>query len=298
MAKIIVIGSSNTDMVIQSDRLPAPGETVLGGTFFMNPGGKGANQAVAAARLGGETYFIAKVGKDVFGESALQQFALEGIHGQYICQDDKQPSGIALINVDAHGENCITVASGANAHLMPPDIEVANSLFQQGNWLLLQLEIPIETVIFSLEKAHHAGLSVVLNPAPACALPESIYAHIDIISPNETETEFLTGIRPVDEASLSLACDYFLSLGVKSVVITRGAKGAYWKTHEAFGHVPAQQVVAVDSTAAGDCFNGALVVALSEGMAFQQAIAFACKAAALSVTQLGAQSSMPRRKQL
>ncbi|MHA8071882.1 ribokinase [Aquirufa ecclesiirivi] len=298
MAKIIVIGSSNTDMVIQSDRLPAPGETVLGGTFFMNPGGKGANQAVAAARLGGETYFIAKVGKDVFGESALQQFALEGIHGQYICQDDKQPSGIALINVDAHGENCITVASGANAHLMPPDIEVANSLFQQGNWLLLQLEIPLETVIFSLEKAHHAGLSVVLNPAPACALPESIYAHIDIISPNETETEFLTGIRPVDEASLSLASDYFLSLGVKSVVITRGAKGAYWKTHEAFGHVPAQQVVAVDSTAAGDCFNGALVVALSEGMAFQQAIAFACKAAALSVTQLGAQSSMPRRKQL
>ncbi|MFY9160768.1 ribokinase [Aquirufa ecclesiirivi] len=298
MAKIIVIGSSNTDMVIQSDRLPAPGETVLGGTFFMNPGGKGANQAVAAARLGGETYFIAKVGKDVFGESALQQFALEGIHGQYICQDDKQPSGIALINVDAHGENCITVASGANAHLMPPDIEVANSLFQQGNWLLLQLEIPLETVIFSLEKAHHAGLSVVLNPAPACALPESIYAHIDIISPNETETEFLTGIRPVDEASLSLACDYFLCRGVKSVVITRGAKGAYWKTHEAFGHVPAQQVVAVDSTAAGDCFNGALVVALSEGMAFQQAIAFACKAAALSVTQLGAQSSMPRRKQL
>lgn len=298
MAKIIVIGSSNTDMVIQSDRLPAPGETVLGGTFFMNPGGKGANQAVAAARLGGETYFIAKVGKDVFGESALQQFALEGIHGQYICQDDKQPSGIALINVDAHGENCITVASGANAHLMPPDIEVANSLFQQGNWLLLQLEIPLETVIFSLEKAHHAGLSVVLNPAPACALPESIYAHIDIISPNETETEFLTGIRPVDEASLSLACDYFLSRGVKSVVITRGAKGAYWKTHEASGHVPAQQVVAVDSTAAGDCFNGALVVALSEGMAFQQAIAFACKAAALSVTQLGAQSSMPRRKQL
>lgn len=298
MAKIIVIGSSNTDMVIQSDRLPAPGETVLGGTFFMNPGGKGANQAVAAARLGGETYFIAKVGKDVFGESALQQFALEGIQGQYICQDDKQPSGVALINVDAQGENCITVASGANAHLMPPDIEAANSLFQQGNWLLLQLEIPLETVIFSLEKAHHAGLSVVLNPAPACDLPESIYAHIDIISPNETETEFLTGIRPVDEASLSLACDYFLSRGVKSVVITRGAKGAYWKTHEAFGHVPAQQVVAVDSTAAGDCFNGALVVALSEGMAFQQAIAFACKAAALSVTQLGAQSSMPRRKQL
>lgn len=298
MAKIIVIGSSNTDMVIQSERLPAPGETVLGGTFFMNPGGKGANQAVAAARLGGETYFVAKVGKDVFGESVLKQFALEGIQGQYICQDENQPSGIALINVDAQGENCITVASGANARLMPSDIEAANSLFQISNWLLLQLEIPLETVIYSIEKAHHAGLSVVLNPAPACTLPETLYAHIDIISPNETETEFLTGIRPVDEASLSLACDYFLSRGVKSVVITRGAKGAYWKTHEAFGHVPAQQVVAVDSTAAGDCFNGALVVALSEGMAFQQAIAFACKAAALSVTQLGAQSSMPRRKQL
>ncbi|MHA8060113.1 ribokinase [Aquirufa beregesia] len=298
MAKIIVIGSSNTDMVIQSDRLPAPGETVLGGIFFMNPGGKGANQAVAAARLGGETYFITKVGKDVFGESALQQFTLEGIHGQYICQDDKQPSGVALINVDAHGENCITVASGANARLMAQDIEAANSLFQKGNWLLLQLEIPVETVIYSIEKAHQAGLSVVLNPAPACALPASIYAHIDIISPNETETEFLTGIRPVDEASLSLACDYFLSRGVKRVVITRGAQGAYWKTQGAFGHVPAQHVVAVDSTAAGDCFNGALVVALSEGMAFDQAIAFACKAAALSVTQLGAQASMPTREQL
>ncbi len=298
MAKIIVIGSSNTDMVIQSDRLPAPGETVLGGTFFMNPGGKGANQAVAAARLGGRTYFIAKVGKDVFGESALKQFALEGIHSEFICQDDKQPSGVALINVDAHGENCITVASGANARLLPQDIEAANSLFQAGNWLLIQLEIPLETVVYSLEKAHHAGISVVLNPAPACSLPESIYAYIDIISPNETETEFLTGIRPMDEASLSQACDYFLTRGVRRVVITRGSKGAYWKTSKGFGHVPAQQVKAVDSTAAGDCFNGALVVALSEGMTFESAIAFACKAAALSVTQLGAQASMPNRKQL
>ncbi|MHA8063912.1 ribokinase [Aquirufa aurantiipilula] len=298
MAKIIVIGSSNTDMVIQSDRLPAPGETVLGGTFFMNPGGKGANQAVAASRLGGDTYFIAKVGKDVFGESAIQQFALEGIHGQFISQDEKQPSGMALINVDTQGENCITVASGANARLMAQDIEAATSLFQKGNWLLLQLEIPLETVIFSVEKAHQAGLSVVLNPAPACALPETLYAHIDIISPNETETEFLTGIRPLDETSLALACDYFLSRGVKRVVITRGSKGAYWQTQSAFGHVPAQHVLAVDSTAAGDCFNGALVVALSEGMNFEQAIAFACKAAALSVTQLGAQASMPTREQL
>lgn len=298
MAKIIVIGSSNTDMVIQSEKLPAPGETVLGGTFFMNPGGKGANQAVAAARLGGETYFIGKVGKDVFGESALKQFTLEGIHGEFICQDDQQPSGVALINVDAQGENCITVASGANARLMPQDIASAHSLFQPGNWLLIQLEIPLETVIYSLEKAHHSGLSVVLNPAPACALPESMYAYLDIISPNETETEFLTGIQPKDESSLSLACDYFLSRGVKRVVITRGSQGAYWKTQEGFGYVPAQQVKAVDSTAAGDCFNGALVVALSEGLAFEQAIAFACKAAALSVTQLGAQASMPNREQL
>ena len=264
----------------------------------MNPGGKGANQAVAAARLGGDTYFIAKVGKDVFGESALQQFALEGIHGQFIGQDEKQPSGVALINVDTQGENSITVASGANARLMPQDIEAANSLFQKGNWLLLQLEIPLETVIYSIKKAHQAGLSVVLNPAPACALPETLYAHIDIISPNETETEFLTGIRPVDEESLSRACDYFLSRGVKHVVITRGSQGAYWKTSTAFGQVPAQQVLAVDSTAAGDCFNGALVVSLSEGMNFEQAIAFACKAAALSVTQLGAQASMPNREQL
>ncbi|RXK48968.1 ribokinase [Aquirufa rosea] len=298
MAKIIVIGSSNTDMVIQSDRLPAPGETVLGGTFFMNPGGKGANQAVAAARLGGETYFITKVGKDVFGESALKQFAQEGIHGQFIFQDDLHPSGIALINVDTHGENSITVASGANAHLMPQDIKAAVSLFQPGNCILLQLEIPLETVIYSVQQAKQAGLSVVLNPAPACELPESLYADLDIITPNETETEFLTGIQPVDEASLIQASDYFLSRGVKRVVITRGSQGAYWKTKESSGHILAQQVVAVDSTAAGDCFNGALVVALSEGQDFEQAIAFACRAAAISVTQLGAQASMPRREQL
>ena len=298
MTKITIIGSSNTDMVIKSAHLPAPGETVLGGDFFMNPGGKGANQAVAAARLGGEVYFVCKVGKDVFGETALQQFRNEGIHTRFVTQDAFAPSGIALINVDARGENCITVASGANNCLLPADINAASEIFEEGDFVLIQLETPLETVVYAAEKAAKKGLKVVLNPAPAAELPAELFPHLYAITPNETEAEILTGVAVMDLLSAGKAANILLNKGVQHVIITLGAEGALYKTAYETQHIPVAKVVAQDTTAAGDCLNGALVVGLSEGMSWPDAITFACKAASISVTRLGAQASMPRLDEL
>ncbi len=298
MTKITIIGSSNTDMVIKSGHLPAPGETVLGGDFFMNPGGKGANQAVAAARLGGEVHFVCKVGKDVFGETALQQFKQDGIHTRFVTQDPLAPSGIALINVDAKGENCITVASGANNCLSKGDIDAASEIFEAGDFVLTQLETPLETVVYAAKIAAKKGLKVVLNPAPAAELPAELFAHLYAITPNETEAEFLTGIPVNDLLSAEKAANILLHKGVQHVIITLGAEGALYKTAYETEHIPVAKVEAIDTTAAGDCFNGALVVGLSEGMSWTEAITFACKAACISVTRLGAQASMPRLEEL
>ncbi len=298
MTKITIIGSSNTDMVIKSGHLPAPGETVLGGDFFMNPGGKGANQAVAAARLGGEVHFVCKVGKDVFGETALQQFKNEGIHTRFVTQDPFAPSGVALINVDAKGENCITVASGANNCLSKVDIDAASEIFEAGDFVLIQLETPLETVVYASALAAKKGLKVVLNPAPAAELPVELFTHLYAITPNETEAELLTGIPVKDLISAEKAANILLNKGVQHVIITLGAEGALYKTAFETEHIPVTKVVAQDTTAAGDCFNGALVVGLSEGMDFPEAIRFACKAASISVTRLGAQASMPKLQEL
>jgi ribokinase len=298
MTKITIIGSSNTDMVIKSGHLPAPGETVLGGDFFMNPGGKGANQAVAAARLGGEVHFVCKVGKDVFGETALQQFKQDGIHTRFVTQDPLAPSGVALINVDAKGENCITVASGANNCLSKGDIDAASEIFEAGDFVLTQLETPLETVVYAAKIAAKKGLKVVLNPAPAAELPAELFAHLYAITPNETEAEFLTGIPVNDLLSAEKAANILLHKGVQHVIITLGAEGALYKTAYETEHIPVAKVEAKDTTAAGDCFNGALVVGLSEGMSWTEAITFACKAASISVTRLGAQASMPRLEEL
>ncbi len=298
MTKITIIGSSNTDMVIKSGHLPAPGETVLGGDFFMNPGGKGANQAVAAARLGGEVHFVCKVGKDVFGETALQQFKQDGIHTRFVTQDPLAPSGVALINVDAKGENCITVASGANNCLSKGDIDAASEIFEAGDFVLTQLETPLETVVYAAKIAAKKGLKVVLNPAPAAELPAELFAHLYAITPNETEAEFLTGIPVNDLLSAEKAANILLHKGVQHVIITLGAEGALYKTAYETEHIPVAKVEAKDTTAAGDCFNGALVVGLSEGMSWTEAITFACKAACISVTRLGAQASMPRLEEL
>jgi ribokinase len=295
-APVIVIGSSNTDMVIKTAHLPLPGETILGGTFFMNAGGKGANQAVAAARLGGAVTFIAKLGDDIFGREALQLFKKEGIDTDCIVVDAQHPSGVALITVDDKGENCIAVASGANAQLLPADAARAKDKIAAASIMLAQLEIPVETVAWAAAEASAAGVPVILNPAPACTLPDELYKHLYIITSNETEAEILTGIKVTDVATAAAAV--LRGKGVKTVIVTLGAKGALVVAGGLQQLVEAPVVKAVDTTAAGDVFNGALAVALAEGEDILTAVVFACRAASISVTRLGAQASAPLRSEV
>lgn len=296
--KIIVIGSCNTDMVIKADRLPVPGETVIGGTFFMNPGGKGANQAVAAARLGGKVTFISKTGNDVFGRQSVELFNSEGINTDYIFSDPKNPSGVALITVDANGENCIVVASGANASLSPVDIEQAKKEIESGDIVLMQLEIPIETVEYATEMAKKMGIKVILNPAPARALSDRLLRNIFIITPNKNEAEILSGIKVFDWESAKKAADVIKAKGASIVVITLGSLGALVYEGGNYHKVEAIKVDAVDTTAAGDTFCGALCVGISEGHSIVDSVKMAAKASALTVTRMGAQSSIPHRSEL
>lgn len=299
MSKIIVIGSSNTDMVIKSRKLPLPGETILGGTFLMNPGGKGANQAVAAARLGGSVTFVTKIGNDVFGKEALAGFNTAKINTKYIVKDNKNPSGVALINVDENGENSIVVASGANGTLVPSDIknEVFENMTKQ-DIVLMQLEIPVETVKFAAEKACARGIRVILNPAPACWLSDSLFRCLYLVTPNETEAGILTGSSVFDENSAKEAAEILKNKGVQNVVITMGGLGAYILTDSVSMMVQGMPVKAMDTTAAGDIFSGAMAVAISEGMDIVEAATFANRAAAISVTRMGAQASAPYRNEI
>jgi ribokinase len=295
---IVVIGSSNTDMVIVTDHFPMPGETVLGGKFLMNPGGKGANQAVAAARLGGRVSFIAKVGRDVFGQQAINSMMNEGIDVSMVAVDPTNPSGVAQITVDSVAENCIVVAPGANMTLGKADIDNASLQIDSAGVVLLQLEIPIDTVVYAIHKAHRAGKRVILNPAPAAALPDDLFKSIHIITPNETETELLTGIRVKDEITAEEASAVLRAKGVDTVIVTMGEKGAYVSSGGKTLLVPAARVRAVDSTAAGDTFNGALAAALARGDEIFSAVKFANNAAAIAVTRMGAQSSIPTQREL
>jgi ribokinase len=295
---ILIIGSSNTDMVIQTEHLPVPGETILGGTFFMTAGGKGANQAVAAARLGGAVTFICKVGNDIFGNQAKDHFKQEGIDISHLLTDAALPSGIALIMVDKQAENVIAVASGANAALTPNDLQNIDDLIDAATIILMQLEVPLDTVQYIASKAFSKGIPVMLNPAPACMLPNKILQCISIITPNETEAEILTGIKVNDIASAQLAAYKLYEKGIPTVIITLGSNGALVLHNKTFTHVPTIAVQAIDTTAAGDVFNGALAVALSGGKAVHEAAAFACKAASISVTRLGAQASAPYKHEV
>jgi len=295
---IIVVGSSNTDMVIQANKFPVPGETLLGGKFFLFPGGKGANQAVAAARLGGLVTFIAKVGTDIFGEQALQQFKKEGIITDFIISDSSNPSGVALITVDAKGENTIVVAQGANGALTSEDIQKANKEFENTSLVLMQLEIPLDAVLHTAKLATQHGKKVILNPAPARQLPDSLLKELFIITPNESETETLLGIEITDMNAVHAAAKQLHDKGVAHVIITLGSEGAYLYNTEGGQHIPTTKVTPVDSTAAGDVFNGALAVAISEGKSLSEAIQFANRAAAISVTRMGAQASAPFRNEL
>ena len=272
---IVVIGSSNTDMVVMTRRLPLPGETVIGGKFFMNPGGKGANQSVAAARLGGRVTFVARIGSDLFGSQALQQFQQENIVTNFISLDPDHPSGIALIGVDAHGENSIIVAPGSNSHLRIQDVDKVFESLGEPAIVLIQMEIPLETIAFAITKAKGKGCDVILNPAPVQPIDVSLLKHVDVITPNESEAEMLTGTRIIDAKTAQQAALQLHRGGVKNIVISLGPKGAYLHTESISKLIPAPQVVAVDTTAGGDCFNGALAVALAEGMEIEKAVNFA-----------------------
>ena len=298
MKKIIVIGSSNTDMVIKTEKLPTPGETILGGKFLMNPGGKGANQAVAASRLGGKVTFITKRGNDLFGNQAVGLLMREGVDTQYIVKDPELPSGVALITVDSTGENSIVVAPGSNGNLLKEDIP--SVIFDTGKFeiLLLQLEIPIETVEYSAVTASEHGIKVILNPAPARKLSDNLLKHTWLITPNETEAETITGVIITDIPSAERAAELIQERGVKNVIITLGEAGAYIKSENYTGLIPGIKVKPVDTTAAGDVFNGALAVAISEGSDLKDAVIFANKAASISVTRMGAQASAPYRNEI
>ncbi len=300
--QIIVIGSANTDMVVKAVELPLPGETILGGTFFMNAGGKGANQAVAAARLGGNVTLVAKVGNDIFGNQTIKGLTNENIHTDYVFVDETAPSGTALIMVNLDGENCIVVAPGANANLLPTDIEKVQNI-DKAAIILMQLEIPMETIVAVAKFAKVNRKNVIINPAPAQKLDEELLNGLFLITPNETEAAILTGITVDDEASASAAAGVFLSKGVKNVIITLGKQGAYFQNENIKLMIPAPIVQALDSTAAGDTFSGAIAVALTENMdqaatGWEQALKFAIEAASISVTRLGAQSSIPYRNEI
>ncbi|MDR1623700.1 MAG: ribokinase [Tannerellaceae bacterium] len=296
--RLLVVGSSNTDMVIKTGHLPLPGETVIGGTFFMNPGGKGANQAVAASRLGTSVTFICKTGNDIFGHQSCQLLQEERIDTSYVFSDIRNPSGVALITVDANAENCIAVASGANANLLPADLEKAEKAIDHCDIVLMQLEIPIETVEYVAYTAHKKAKKVILNPAPAQSLSKELLSRLYLITPNETEAETLSGIKITDVESAGRAAKEICRLGVENAVVTLGSKGAFIYGSETVGKIDAFPVKAVDTTAAGDVFNGALCSALLEGQTLPEAVGFACRAASISVTRSGAWDSAPYRNEI
>ena len=298
--KIVILGSCNTDLVIKVRHFPLPGETIIGSDFMTNQGGKGANQAVSVARMGGQALFIAKVGNDSFGKNSIAAMNEEGIDTRFCFVTDKAPTGVAMIDVDDKGENCIIVASGANALLSIEDVELARKEIESASILLMQLETPIPTLMYAAEMAHEAGVTVVLNPAPfpKDALPKEFLKNVDIITPNETEAEAMSGVHVSDETAALQAIEAIQKLGVSKVVITAGSAGAYTVVNGKAVCVPTYKTKVVDTTAAGDTFCGALCVSLSEEKDITSSIAFANKAASISVTRMGAWRSIPHREEL
>jgi ribokinase len=295
---ICVVGSSNIDLVVKSKRLPLPGETILGGEFLMVPGGKGANQAVAAAKLGAEVYFVAKLGDDIFGTQSFENFKKEGVNTKYVTRTDKALSGVASIVVDNAGNNSIVVAPGANQRLLPQDVKKAQNAIASCGAVVAQLEIPIETVEFAARLAKKFGIPFILDPAPARRLNPKLLEMTDVIKPNETEAGILTGIKVTDQNSARKAAINLFERGVKNVILTLGAKGALLFNKDTNEFFPAKKVKAVDSTAAGDAFVGGLAFCIAAGRSLSEAVSFANDVAALSVTKMGAQTSMPSMKEV
>jgi ribokinase len=295
---VLVIGSSNTDLIVKAERIPRPGETILGGEFASAGGGKGANQAVAAARAGGAVTFIARVGCDANGDRALAGFTAAGIDVKHVMRDTTRPSGVALIIVGRGGENCIAVASGANDRLSPGDVRKAKRAFRRARVVLLQLETPLKTIDTAIDLATTAGARVILNPAPARPLPARLLERIYLLTPNETEAELLTGVAVASRRAAARAAEALLARGVQNVAITMGSRGAFIAGQGVREMMPGFKVNAVDATGAGDVFNGALAVALSEGRPLLEAARFGSAAAAISVTRFGAQPSAPTRRDI
>ncbi|MES2734495.1 MAG: ribokinase [Bacteroidota bacterium] len=297
-SSIFVVGSANTDMVIQVAHLPKPGETVIGDKFSKVQGGKGANQAVAARRAGGKVYFVGCVGKDDFGKNTRAALSSEGIDVTYLAQDSQASSGVALIFVDLKGENCIAVASGANRLLRSSDVEAAFNRIDPADIVLVQQEIPAEIVKQAIRQGQQKEAIIILNPAPACPFDLELLPYISYLVPNEIETEMLTGIRVQCEDDARLAATQLLSLGAKNVLITLGAQGVWIANAYEQQLVKGFEVATLDTTAAGDVFCGALAVAITEQRNLLEASTFACAAAALSVTKVGAQPSAPTRVEI
>lgn len=295
MNKIVVLGSSNTDLVVRSPRMPLPGETLLGSDFMMAAGGKGANQAVAVARLGSPVTFIAKVGRDMFGDRAVEQYAAEGIDTSTVLRDENVPTGVALITVDDKGENCIVVSGGANNCLSVADVDSMRDRIEGAEYLLMQLEVPMPVIERAAEIAYDAGVKVIVNPAPAAKMSDGLLSKCYLLTPNETECGIIAGVAVEDEAQAEAAAEMLIAKGVQNVVVTLGGKGSLYKSAAERAAIPAYRVKAVDTTAAGDTYNGALCVALSEGRSIREAAEFATKASAISVTRAGAQPSLPTR---
>lgn len=281
------------DLIVKTPRVPALGETILGGDFLMVPGGKGANQAVAAAKLGSRVHFVARLGDDVFGEQSLANFQAERIDTEYVTVTPEVASGVALIAVDADGNNVIVVAPGANGRLGVQDVERARPAIASADVVVAQLEVPIEAVECAAALAHEAGVPFVLDPAPAQVLSKKLLSKVAVLTPNETEAQILTGIEVRDEESAVEAAERFLDLGVTTVIVTMGSKGYLLANKGWTQFVGALSVQAVDTTAAGDAYTGSLAVALAQGKPLADAAQFAARVAALSVTKMGAQPSMP-----
>jgi ribokinase len=293
MNKLVVLGSVNADHVLQVASFPRPGETLHGHSYSVIPGGKGANQAVAAARLGADIAFIASVGDDSFGHQMIEAFKIDGINTQAVMIEENTPTGIAMIQVAATGENSICISAEANARLTADRIAPHHGLIEAADTLLMQLETPIKTIEKAAQIAKAAGTKVVLNPAPAHQLSDDLLQLVDMITPNETEAELLTGIEVTDMTSAQQAADALHAKGIETVMITLGSKGV-WISQDGKGRqVEGFRVQATDTTGAGDTFNGAFLTGLQSGRKLDDAIKFAHAAAAISVTRMGAQTSIP-----
>jgi ribokinase len=286
------------DLVVRAPHIPRAGETVLGGEFCMVAGGKGANQAVAAARMGGAVTLVARVGSGAFGTEALSGFEAEGIDTRYVTRDSEAEHGVALILVDHLGENAIAVAPGANARLSPDDVANAEAAFAECDLVLLQLEVPLATVEAAAALAKKHGKRVMLNPAPYLAVPDALLAQVDFLTPNETEAEMLLGGGEAGLSGVAGTAEELLRRGVGCVIVTLGKEGVFVVAPEEQYHQAGRRVKALDTTAAGDAFSGAFAVCVGEGMEFRAAVKHAVAASALAVTRLGAQSSLPRREEV